>query len=103
MQLSDDYMRDAQSDAHSTRGRIDAAFDSGYFALLTLFERVECDAATHPSVELMLEAGRRLGMSMSPGMRLSRARYAGDDERPSLEEALEWAESVRAKMQTVRA
>jgi hypothetical protein len=96
MRLSDDFMRDARSDAQSTRGRIDCAFESGYFAMLSLFTPEERKSVEHPSLELLDEAARRLNIDPEPGILLGRTRYAAnDEERLSLEEALSWANAVR--------
>jgi hypothetical protein len=95
MAMSDQFFEDAQSSAQSLHGRVDCAVDSGYFALLSVLSAVERDRPDHPIEAVLSEAARRLSLDMQTGHRLLSARYAVDDERPSLEEAMAWAESVR--------
>lgn len=96
MRLSDTYMNDATSGAMSPRGSCDAAFESGYFALLSALTSDERAASSHPSELLVVLASRRLGLDPSPGVALAAVRYS-PEAWTSLEDVVAWAEKVRAR------
>jgi hypothetical protein len=93
--MSDQFFGDAQCSAQSQRGKIDCAVDSGYFALLSVLSPGERDRSDHPNEDVLSAAARRLNIDAQAGHRLLSARWAVDDQRPSLVEAMAWAESVR--------
>jgi hypothetical protein len=100
LQLSDDFMKDAMAGALSARGACDAAFESGYLALLSVLTRDERVGATHPSDRLVVLASNRLRMPFSQGVALATIRYSYEDW-PSFEEVVAWAEEVRIRAQEV--
>ena len=100
MRLSDTYMNDATSGAMSPRGSCDAAFESGYFALLSALTSDERAASSHPSELLVALASRRLGLDPSPGVTLVATRYS-PEAWTSLEDVVAWAKKVRARAREV--
>jgi hypothetical protein len=98
--MSDVYLRDALSDAQSQRGLVDCALDSAYFALLSVLSSNERRGSEHPNAHLIEMASRRLGLDPSVGMTMMRSRYS-PAQHPTLSEALEWAEGVRAKVRAL--
>jgi hypothetical protein len=100
LKLSDDLMKDAIAGVLSPRGACDAAFESGYLALLSAVTRDERVKATHPSDRLVALASRRLGLSSSQGVALARIRYSYDEWR-SFAEVVTWAEEVRLRAREV--
>lgn len=100
LQMSDDFMRDALSSALSPRGSVDAAFESGYLALLSVLAEDERRAHEHPSQKVMQIVGSRFGFDVSLGLRLLESRYSVD-ECSSLAEALAWAEDIRKRVRAL--
>jgi hypothetical protein len=97
---SDDFFRDAQSDYSSPRGRRDAAFESGYFALLSVLTPAERDLPDHPHANVITLGAARVGISPTDGLRFAHARYAFDD-RPELTEVLAWATDIRVRVRAL--
>ncbi len=96
LRMSDAYMSDAVGGALSPRGACDAAFDGGYFALLSVLSPDERIAFEHPSGEVVVLASRRLGLDATQGVELARIRHSPHDW-PGLAEVLAWARGPRAK------
>ncbi len=96
LRLSDADMNDAVGGALSPRGACDAAFDSGYFALLSVLTSDERAAFEHPSDEVVVLASSRLGLDATQGVELVRLRHSSNDW-PGLAEVLAWARGPRAK------
>lgn len=97
LEMSDAYMRDAHYGGLSPRGRFDATFDGGYFALLSVLTDEERRGHEHPSPQVVEIACRRLDLDSEPGVFLGGRRYSGD-ELPPLAVVLAWAENVRARV-----
>lgn len=96
LRLSDAYMNDAVGGALSPRGACDAAFDSGYFALLSVLTLNERAAFEHPGDAVVLLASSRLGLDATQGVKLARIRHSPHDW-PGLAEVVAWASSARSK------
>lgn len=92
---SDTYLLDASSEHQSERGCWDAAFDSGYLALLSVLSPVERDVDDHPNEMALLLASERLGVDAERGTSLLRMRYGADRTR-SFEEVVTWAICIRS-------
>jgi hypothetical protein len=101
MAASDTYLLDASSEHQSERGRWDAAFDSGYLALLSVLSPLERDVDDHPNEIALLLASERLGVDADQGRSLLRMRYAAERTR-SFEGVLSWATRVRAAAKSSR-
>jgi hypothetical protein len=89
-------MSDAATGLLSPRGSADAAFDGGYFALLSVLTRDERVALQHPSEKAVILASQRLGLDPRQGLALACTRYSAE-EWPAPGEVIAWAESVRAQ------
>lgn len=94
MAASDTYLLDASSEHQSERGRWDAAFESGYLALLSVLSPVERDVDDHPNEIALLLASGRLGIDADRGRSLLRMRFAAD-RACGFEEVSSWAAQVR--------
>lgn len=92
---SDTYLRDALSGHQSEPGRWDAAFESGYLAILSVLSQLERDVEDHPNEIAMLLALERIGVDAEQGQSLVRMRYAAE-KTASFEEVLAWATLVRS-------
>jgi len=81
VQLSDDYLRDANSDHLSPWGRLDAVFESGYCALLSRVPADVWEEREHPL----------LGLLDGPALAYASLKYCGDSSLwPSYDELLGW-------------
>jgi hypothetical protein len=95
MAASDAYLLDASSEHQSERGRWDAAFESGYLALLSVLSPVERDVDDHPNEIALLLASERLGVDADQGCSLLRMRYLAERTR-GFEEVSAWAAGIRS-------
>lgn len=93
---SDVLMRDALAGMMSPRGACDAAFDAGYFALLSALTADERRTFEHPSDIAIALASLRLGLDAMQSAALASIRYSAK-EWPGLAEVVAWAEGVRAR------
>ena len=96
--LSDTFLRDAQSGHLSPRGQLDAMFEAGYCALLTVVDDEVIQREEHPSIGIVRQVCRALDIPTDIATQYIVNKYAAaDDELPSFETMQAWTGECRKR------